>query len=66
MVECQNSKSAGKFYEHCWCDCGGYGPCIFSNSNSPISVGMYGVWKVNKFCCGCIKCWSVEFCISTE
>jgi hypothetical protein len=22
---------------------------------------MYGVWKANKFCSGCIKCWTWRF-----
>ena len=62
----ENGTSAGKFYERSWCDGGGYGPREFSNSKCTGSVGIYGVWKANKFWTGCTKYLSMAFCISSE
>ena len=56
-AEHDHNQSGSKFYEHCWC---------VSNSNCSGSVGIYGVWKANKFLFGCKKCLSMEFCILTE
>jgi len=49
-----------------WFDGCGYGPREFSNSNCTRSLGIYRVWKANKFWSGCTKCLSMEFRILTE
>jgi len=65
-AENENELLSGKFHEHCWCDGSGYGPCEFWNSNCTGSVGIYGVWKANKFWCGCTKYLCMEFHILSE
>ena len=65
-AEHENNGSAGKSYEHYWCEHSGYGPREFSNSNCTASVAIHGVCKANKFWAGCTKYLRMKFRILLE